>query len=261
LKVSKKKIIISKVNLSEQLHDANIPIWKRYQLKVFGEGCFGKFLRYEIATLIFENLPGALGYLLREWSYSKFFKSFGNGVIIGKGLVFRHPPKISIGHHVAIDNYAMIDASGSREHGIFIGDDVIISRNCVIQGKTGPILIGDKTDIGCNTTLSSVTGIEIGSSVLIAGNCYIGGARYLSEETHRTIMEQGPYSLGPVIIGDDVWLGAGVIVLDGVNIGRGCIIGAGSVVTKDLPDYAVAIGVPARVIKMRDDNKDEDLIN
>lgn len=239
------------MNLSEQLHDVKVPKWKRYQLKVFGDDCFAKFLRYEIATSIFENLPGALGYLFRELSYSKFFKSVGNGVIIGKGVVVRHPPKISIGHHVAIDNYAMIDASGSGEHGISLGDDVIISRNCVVQGKTGPIIIGNKTDIGCNTTLSSVTGIEIGSSVLIAGNCYIGGARYLSDDIHRTMMEQGPYSLGPVIIENDVWLGAGVIVIDGVRIGKGCIVGAGAVVTKDVPDYAVAIGVPARVIQMR----------
>lgn len=259
--MSKKKIIISKVNLSEQLHDAKNPKWKRYQQKVFGGGCFAKFLQYEIATLIFENLPGALGYLLRAWSYSKFLQRVGDGVIIGKGVVFRHPAKISIGHHVAIDNYSMIDASGSGEHGVIIGDDVIISRNCVIQGKTGPILIGNKTDIGCNATISSVTGINIGSSVLIAGNCYIGGARYLSEEIHRTMIEQGPYSLGPIKIGDDVWLGAGVIVIDGVRIGNGCIIGAGAVVTKDIPDCAVAIGVPARVIKMRNNNKDENLIN
>ncbi len=261
MKISKKKIIISKANLSEELHGAKVPIWKRYQLKVFGQSCFAKFLRYEIATLLFENLPGAMGYLFRKMSYSKFFKSVGNGVIIGKGVVFRHPAKISIGRDVAIDNYSMIDASGSGEHGVIIGDDVIISKNCVIQGKTGPLLIGDKTDIGCSTTLSSVTGIVLGRSVLIAGNCYIGGARYLSEETHRTMIEQGPYSLGPIKIGDDVWLGAGVIILDGVRIGNGCIIGAGAVVTKDLPDYAVAIGVPAHVIKMRNNNKDEDLIN
>ncbi|NEQ84957.1 MAG: maltose O-acetyltransferase [Moorea sp. SIO2I5] len=85
----------------------------------------------------------------------------------------------------------------------------------------------------------------------MAGNCYIGGGRYLSDRLDIPMMEQGVYSKGPVVIGDDVWLGAGAIVLDGVRIGKGCIIGAGAVVTKDLPDYAVAIGVPARVIRMR----------
>jgi acetyltransferase-like isoleucine patch superfamily enzyme len=68
------------------------------------------------------------------------------------------------------------------------------------------------------------------------------------------MMEQGLYSNGPVVIEDDVWLGAGAIVLDGVRIGKGCIVGAGAVVTKDLPDYAIAIGVPAKVTKMRAGN-------
>ncbi|KAI9133931.1 DapH/DapD/GlmU-related protein [Acaryochloris sp. CCMEE 5410] len=60
------------------------------------------------------------------------------------------------------------------------------------------------------------------------------------------------YTRGPVIIEDDVWLGAGTTVLDGVKIGKGCIVGAGAVVTKDLPAYAIAAGVPAKVIKMRE---------
>ena len=68
------------------------------------------------------------------------------------------------------------------------------------------------------------------------------------------MMEQGVYSKGPVVIGDDVWLGAGAMVLDGVQIGKGCIVGAGSVVTKNLPDYAVAVGVPAKILKNRKNN-------
>jgi acetyltransferase-like isoleucine patch superfamily enzyme len=61
------------------------------------------------------------------------------------------------------------------------------------------------------------------------------------------MLEQGLYSKGPVVIGDDVWLGAGVIVLDGAEIGTGAIVGAGAVVTKNLPNYAIAVGAPAAV--------------
>ena len=68
------------------------------------------------------------------------------------------------------------------------------------------------------------------------------------------MMEQGVYSQGSIVIGDDVWLGAGAVVLDGVRIGKGCIVGAGAVVTKNLPDYAIAVGVPAKVTKMRQAN-------
>jgi acetyltransferase-like isoleucine patch superfamily enzyme len=74
------------------------------------------------------------------------------------------------------------------------------------------------------------------------------------EQVDIPMMEQGVYSEDPVVIGDDVWLGAGAMVLDGVKIGKGCIVGAGAVVTKNLPDYAVAVGVPAKILKNRKNN-------
>ncbi|MCI5149018.1 MAG: acyltransferase, partial [Candidatus Electrothrix sp. MAN1_4] len=79
----------------------------------------------------------------------------------------------------------------------------------------------------------------------------IGGARYHLEDTNKAIMEQGTYSRGPIIIGEGSWIGASSTVLDGVRIGKGCVIGAGSVVSRDIPDYAVAVGIPARVMKTR----------
>ena len=71
-------------------------------------------------------------------------------------------------------------------------------------------------------------------------------------EPGKLIQEQPLYSKGDIIVGDDAWLGFGVIVLDGVRIGKGAVVGAGSVVTEDIPDGGIAVGVPARVVKMRD---------
>lgn len=243
---------IEKTPLSEQLNQGNTSLLQRYQYKVLGHDQLLPLLQYELASLLFGNLSGALGYVLRKSSYKKLFKSVGGGIILGKGMALRHPGSITLGDRVAIDDYVLLDASGAGADGIVIGDDVIISRNCVIQGKTGPVAIGNHTDLGCNAILSSGAGIYIGNSVLIAGNCYIGGGRYISDRLDIPMMEQGLYSKGPVVIGDDVWLGAGAIVLDGVKVGKGCIIGAGAVVTKDLPDYAIAIGVPAKVLKIRE---------
>ncbi len=245
---------IAKVSLSEQLNQAESSLLKRYQMKALGDDSFSHLLQYELSTLLFGDLYGTLGYLFRKWSYKGLFKQVGGGAIFGKGIVLRHPRKITLGNQVALDDYVMLDASGAAEEGITIGDNVIISRNCVIQGKIGGISIGSKTDIGCNTILSASGGMSIGNSVLIAGNCYLGGGRYFTDRVDIPIMEQGVYTRGRLTIADDVWLGAGAAVLDGVNIGKGCIIGAGAVVTKDLPDYAIAAGVPAKVIKFRVDN-------
>lgn len=243
--------LIAKVPLSEQLNKAETSLLKSYQAKVLGNSSMLSLISYELSTLLLSNLSGGLGYVLRKRFYRGLFKRVGSGAIFGKGVVLRHPGKITLSDRVAIDDNTLLDASGSTDHGITLGNDVIISRNCVIQAKTGPVTIGDKTDIGCNTVISSCSGIAIAHSVLIAGNCYIGGGRYVADRLDVPMMEQGVYSKGEVAIAEGAWLGAGATVLDGVRVGKGCIVGAGAVVTKDLPDYAIAAGVPAKVIKMR----------
>ncbi|MDY7022982.1 MAG: acyltransferase [Cyanobacteriota bacterium] len=249
------RIKIAKVALTEQLNQEKTSLLKKYQQKALGDERFLPFLRYELANLFFGDLSGAFGYALRKLTYPSLFKQVGKGAIFGKGIVLRHPGKITLGNRVAIDDYSMIDGSGAGDRDLILGNDVMISRNCVIQAKTGPLQIGDRTDIGCNVIISSISGISIGNSVLIAGNCYIGGGRYICDRLDIPLMDQGLFSKGSVEIGDDVWLGAGAIVLDGVKIGKGCIIGAGAVVTKNLPDYAIAVGVPAQVIKIRSEQR------
>ncbi|EKV03210.1 acetyltransferase (isoleucine patch superfamily) [Leptolyngbya sp. PCC 7375] len=241
---------IEKTPLSEQLTQGSGSALARYQAKVLGNTQLLPFLIYEVFTFFLSDLPGTLGYLLRKKLYPMLFKDIGGGAIFGKGIALRCPGRITLGNGVAIDDYGLLDASGA-EAGITLGNNVIVSRNCVIQSKTAAVTIGDKTDIGCNAIISSSGGISIGNSVLIAGNCYIGGGRYINDRVDLPMMEQGVYTKGPIVIGDDVWLGAGAIVLDGIQIGKGCIVGAGAVVTKNLPDYAVAAGVPATIKKIR----------
>ncbi|EAW33882.1 DapH/DapD/GlmU-related protein [Lyngbya sp. PCC 8106] len=245
------RIKISKVALTEQLNQEKSSLLKKYQQKALGDERFLPFLRYELANLLFGDVSGTLGYALRKLTYPSLFKQVGKGAIFGKGIVLRHPGKITLGDRVAIDDYSMIDGSGGGDQGLILGNDVMISRNCVIQAKTGPLKIGNRADIGCSTIISAISGISIGDSVLIAGNCYIGGGRYISDRLDIPLMDQGLFSKGTVEIGDDVWLGAGATVLDGVKIGKGCIVGAGAVVTKNLPDYSIAVGVPAKVVQNR----------
>jgi len=247
----KGKTGISKKPIESQLHDENVSMLARYMDKAYGTRKIPQILANELRIFLFGDLTGGAGYLFRKIFFGGMFRTAGRGVIYGRGLVLRHPGKISIGERVSIDDDVLLDASGAGEKGISLGDGVIVSRSCVLQGKTGPLAIGNRADIGCNCIFSSVSGIEIGQSTLIAGHCYIGGGRYRSDRLEIPMMDQGTYSEGPVILGEDVWLGAGVIVLDGVRIGRGSIVGAGSVVTREIPEYSVAVGVPARVIGTR----------
>ncbi|MFQ5786845.1 MAG: DapH/DapD/GlmU-related protein [Thermodesulfobacteriota bacterium] len=252
MQTNKTKKRIPCVLLGEELYTSRLSTLRRYKGKVSGNDKWLSFLEFELVTLLFSNLPSCVGYFLRKLFYNRIFKSVGRSVIIGKGMTIRNPHNITIGNRVAIDDYSMLDASGAGEKGIVLGNDSIISRNCVIQGKHGPVNIGDKVVIGCNTVVSSITGIIVGNSVLIGGHCYMGGGRYVYDSLDVPIMDQGLCSQGPIVINDDVWIGAGTTILDGVRIGKGCIVGAGAVVTKDVPEYSVAIGVPANVIKKRE---------
>lgn len=246
--------IISKVPLDQQLNDRQKTSLDLYRQKVFSEKSYFRFLCFELAVMFSGNLQGGIGYLLRKKMLGLFFKNIGSGIILGKGITYRHPGQISMGNNVAIDDYVLLDAGGAGEKGIILSNEVIISRNCVVQGKTGPVFIGAGSDIGCNTVISSASGVYIGCNVLVAAHCYIGGAQYVFEDLEIPIKNQGRFSKDPVYIGDGSWLGAGVIVLDGVQIGQGCIIGAGAVVGKNLPENTVACGVPAKVMRRRDIN-------
>jgi len=248
---SSDKTTINKVPLSQQLNQESGSALGKYQEKVLGSKSLLALVKYELLLLLFGNLVGALGYLFRKKFYPGLFKQVGKSVIFGKGLVLRHPNRIILGDRTALDDGSLFDASGAGDEGITLGSDVIVSRNCIIQGKTAPVVIGDRTDIGANVVITSSGGVTIGNSVLIAGNCYIGGGRYNTDRLDIPMMEQGLYTKGPVVIGDDVWLGAGATVLDGIQIGKGCVVGAGAVVTKNLPDYAIAVGTPAKIIKYR----------
>jgi acetyltransferase-like isoleucine patch superfamily enzyme len=236
---------IEREKLGAQLHRPGASALERYRAKAAGNVSTPRLLRYELCLLLFGGLPGGIGYLLRKHFFAALFGRVGSGTILGRGMTLRHPARIFLGDRVAIDDHCMVDAGGGE---IRVGDDVIVSRNCVLQAKTGPLTIGNRTDIGCNAVLSAISGIEIGESVLLAANVYIGGARYGTDRSDIPFMDQGSYSRGPVSIGSGSWLGAGATVLDGVRVGAMCVIGAGAVVTRDVPDGGAVAGIPARRI-------------
>jgi acetyltransferase-like isoleucine patch superfamily enzyme len=135
-----------------------------------------------------------------------------------------------------------------------LGDRVCILRDTILEtGYGGSLTIGADTWIHPRCQLNALKApIQIGSDVQIAPNC----AFYSYDHglaPGELIKKQPLQTKGDIIIGDGAWLGFGVIVLSGVRIGEGAAIGAGALVTSDVPDGAIAAGVPARVIKKRSD--------
>ena len=232
---------VQKESLLDNLSRSDLSSLKKYQDFFVGTRRIGALVEFELITLLLGSMPGALGFLFRKWLYPNLFRTVGSGVLWGKDIALRHPAAIEIGDRVAIDDDCLLDARGAGEEGIQIGNDVLIARGAIIQGKCSWIKIGDHCTIGSQCLLTSAGGISLGKSVLMAGQCYIGGARYRFDDREVPIMDQGAFTKGPVVIQDDVWLGAGVTVMDGVCIGKGCVIGAGAVVRENLPDFTVAM--------------------
>ena len=242
---------LSKPALNDQIHSERTSAVDRYRDFFVGAAGWAELVRYELITSVCAGMPGAVGFLLRKMLYPRLFMKAGRDVLWGRHIALRHPGRIRIGAGTAVDDYCMLDARGAGPEGVTLEDHVLVSRNCVIQGKQGPVHIGARTNFGCNCVVTSVGGVRIGAEVLLAANCYIGGGRYHSDHAEVSIMNQGLYSLGEVVIGDGVWLGSGATVLDGVRIGSRTVVGAGAVVIHDLPENVIAGGTPAKVLRVR----------
>lgn len=166
------------------------------------------------------------------------FKSCGTGLSVSPSLVYIGLNNVSVGKNFRSGERLKLrtfDSWGTLKY-------------------TPQIIIGDNVNIETDCHISAINKVSIGNNVLMASFVYI------SDHSHGNVndmdgvvehpLERPLYSKGPIIIEDDVWLGEKVSVMPGIHIGRGAIIGANSVVTKDIPAYAVAVGAPAKVIKM-----------
>ncbi len=157
------------------------------------------------------------------------FERIGENVIFEDGVKVFHPDRISIGDNVYVGHYTIL--KGHYLGGMVIGDHTWIGQGCFLHGA-GTITIG--------------TAVGIGPNVTILTSVHEEGPR------HRPILS-GPLRFGEIVVEDGSDIGVGAILLPGVRIGEGAIIGAGSVVTKDIPAFSVAAGNPARVLRERED--------
>jgi acetyltransferase-like isoleucine patch superfamily enzyme len=163
--------------------------------------------------------------------------------IIGNGLLIIKP-------FAVIEANVLIDLGKTGT--VIIGNRAKLKYGCVIRSYDGKIVIGERTTICEYSILAGHGDIIIGDFVAIAGHCYIAASNHIFS-SQDPIRFQGETAFG-IEIQNNVWLGARSTILDGVKIGEGCVVGAGSVVTRDLKNNFVCVGVPCKEKYLRNDN-------
>lgn len=179
-----------------------------------------------------------------------------------RGVQFIHPgAKISNWHCITLGRNVVAEPGceiqGLSKRGVTLGDQTTIGRLSMIRpsGYYGREIgegfsLGDRSNVGPYCYIGCAGYIEIGKDVLMGPRVGLFAENHVFDDPYRTIRSQGVNRQG-IVIEDDCWLGSGSIILDGVRVGRGSVVAAGSVVTKDVPPNSVVGGVPAKVLKTR----------
>ncbi len=242
---------VSTAELHRSLQASGASPLAKYQDLFVGSRSLWRLFLYD-TLLLASGVPGAAGFALRKLCFRPLLGHLGRGTVFGRNVVLRHPHKICIGENVVIDDNVVLDAKGTGNRGISLGDGSLVSRNSILSCKGGDINIGRGSKIGINCLVHSESRVEIAADVTVAAYCYVlAGGNHEFDRIDLPVLAQPSYHKGGVSIGDGSWLAARVTVLDGVTIGKGAVIGAGAVVREPVPDNAIAVGIPAKVIRLR----------
>jgi acetyltransferase-like isoleucine patch superfamily enzyme len=174
--------------------------------------------------------------IVRERTYRRLRRKklrFGEGLVLEGDLDLTHPERIRIGSRVKLGKETVLGAWPESE-----------------------LTIGDDTYIGRWTIILAYESVKIGNDCMIAPGCHITDVNH--GIASGELIRKQKYTSKPVRIGNDVWVGAGSSILPGVTIGDGAVIGARSVVTKDVAPNAIVVGVPAKVIRYRNESKKDE---
>lgn len=149
------------------------------------------------------------------------------------------------------------DISKGKDARLTIGAWVWIGNGCAFRAHEGVLRIGRKCTFGGKNTINCYERVEIGDECLFADDIYIVDFDHWYLDPHMSIRSQG-IRKEPIVLGPNVWVAEKATILRGVNIGMGAVVGAMSLVTRDVPEYAVVGGIPARILKYRRNPEDVD---
>ena len=157
---------------------------------------------------------------------------------------FVHPLQIKQGRGSKIRRSSRLDILPNYE--FRLGELSTIEDFCTINNGVGDVSVGDHTRIGIGSVV--IGPVSIGANVLVAQHVVFSGLNHNYSDVNQPIASQGVRA-AEVRVGDNVWIGAKAVILPGVIIGTHCVIGAGAIVTRSVPDYSVVAGNPARIIR------------
>jgi acetyltransferase-like isoleucine patch superfamily enzyme len=210
------------------------------------------YILEQLLLAAFSWVPSVLGIGLRALVYRLMMKLDGLPAIEA-GVRIAYAGNIRLGRNVYLDHGVYLHALPS---GIAIGEGTFVMHHSVLHVfnfrnlPQAGITIGKNCFIGEFNVVRGQGGVTIGDEVYTGPMVQILAVNHVYDDPQRPIRQQGITAHG-IVIEDDVWIGAGAVVLDGVTIGRGSVIGAGSVVADDIPPYSLAVGTPAKPIRDR----------
>ena len=194
---------------------------------------------------------------LRKLFWPAMFASCGKGCMFASGITVRQPGRIHLAENVVLSEGCILDGRHESEPvAIRLGKNVMLSNDVMISCKNGTVSIGDNCGLNARTIVQSTNNcpVIIGPDCIIGQQCLlIGGGSYNLDRLDIPIREQGIRPDGGVHLTEDVWLGGNVTVLGGVRMGKGSVAGAGALLTHSVDAYTVSLGVPARVVRNRQD--------
>ncbi len=223
--------------------------FRAYRERVYGSKSLARFFGQGLLLTLFSSFPTVAGALLRGKIYRLVLGRLGTKCFLEKNLRFFNPGAIHIGDRIFIGEGSFIDV-GRSAGPVVVGDDSHLARSVTVRTQLGKVEIGKKVNLGAGSFIYGYGDISIGDYCLIANGVEIIGGDHTVDDLSRPMRFSGR-SPRPVTIGEDVWIGTRAVILGGVTVGEGAVIGAGAVVTSDLPPRAVAAGVPARVLRFR----------